>query len=573
MIGRGDAADIKIDDPLVSHAHARVTRRADAYYVVDLGSRNGTALNGERVREARMRSKDRVRIATTTVIFLEEDRGEATQTIALYDDAPDTPSAHRVVDPSLFVDTPGRALPPHDEEDENPAIELLRMTIKVGRFVWRNRWALVPLPLLGLGLGVLSMFKYPAPESAEAVVKLSHAEQENPMEGPVWYGRYGPPQVFFKDPERNFLDRDLVEKTFVSMGASPAGEFVADALDGLGIEPAKDREGFYVATFSQPMLGKLPVSTVGFLEQYLEAYLVSEVDEQIKVLKSEASFLESELRDVEGELHDVEDELLTYRRDHIGSLPEQAGAAIAGHQELALRRAELELEVERMAMQASNARDRLKKPETTLAQRFEDTRPLQGQVEALQRELGVLKAKGLTADHPDVAKVSAQIRQLEGQMHSKLSSDVSALEDRADPARVALREEVETHEGNLRVARKALERVNQQLGAASGKVANVPEVEATVQRLTRRRESLQQLRAQLFEQHRKSTVQIDLETANVRARYEVVEAAALSNPLTAKFLGLRLGGGFGAGLFIALVITGVLETRRLVRQHPELLRA
>jgi hypothetical protein len=565
VIGRGEDADIRIDDPLVSQEHARITRRADSYYLVDLGSRNGTLLNGERVREARMRTKDRVKIATTTVIFLEEERGEATKTIALHDDGRDAPSS-RSFDARLYLDEP-RALPPAGEE--NAAVELLRQAIKLGRFIWRNKWALIPLPLIGFALGVLSIFALPAPESAGAIVKLSHFEQDNPMEAPRATNRYAP-KVFFEDPERNFQNRELVAKTFASMGAAGSAAMFGKAAAGLNIDTTEG--GLYAATFSQPLVGKLPVSTVGFLEQYLDAYLVSEVDKQIRVFKSEASFLESELRKVEGELHDVEEELLNYRRAHIDSLPEQAGAAIAGQQELAMRRAELELEVERMAAQASNARARLSKPETTLARRYQDTRPLQGQIETLQREQDALKARGLTAEHPDVRKIATQIGVLEAQMNTKLSSGVSELEEKADPARIALREQAGAAESELRVAQKTLERVNTQLGAASGKVASVPEVEATVLRLTRRQDSLHGLRAQLFEQHRKSEVQIDLETANVRARYEVVAPAGLRDPITPKFLLQRLGGGFAVGLLLALIITAVGETRRLMKKHPELLR-
>lgn len=566
IIGRGETADIKIEDPLVSQEHARVTRRADAYYLIDLGSRNGTAVNGSRVHEVRLRSKDRVRIATTNVLFLEEDRGESTQTIAIYDDEPALPQ--RNMGTTLF-----RQLPPGPEpEEENPAITLLKQAIALGRFVWRNRWALIPLPLLGLLLGVVSILKFPPPESATAVVKLTQAEHENPMdERRRTYGRGGPPPVFFEDPERHFKNPELVQRTLESMGVRVDDAQASAALGGLSIEGT--RTGLYHATFSQPMFTKLPVATVGFLEQYLDAYLVSEVDKQIRVFKAEASFLETELREVEGELHAVEDELLEYRRKHIDSLPEKAHSAIAGQQALAMRRAELELEVERMAMQAANARERLNKSETTLVRRFQDTRPLQNQIDGLQGQIDALKARGLTEDHPDVRKLRTQIDGLKQQMNTKLTSEMTEIEDQGDPARIALRDEVSASEGNLRVARKALERVNQQLGAASGKVADVPEVEATVLRLTRRQDSLQKLRAQLFEQHRKAQVQIDLETANVRARYEVVKSAALSSPFTPKFLGIRIGGCFAVGLVLALLITGVLEARRLMKRHPELLQA
>jgi hypothetical protein len=46
-VGRGQGADIRLDDPSVSRLHAELVRRGPYVYVVDLGlSRNGTRVNG-----------------------------------------------------------------------------------------------------------------------------------------------------------------------------------------------------------------------------------------------------------------------------------------------------------------------------------------------------------------------------------------------------------------------------------------------------------------------------------------------------------------------------------------------
>ena len=42
-----------MDEPLVSRRHARIERRGEAWFVVDLGSTNFTRVNGERVRRER----------------------------------------------------------------------------------------------------------------------------------------------------------------------------------------------------------------------------------------------------------------------------------------------------------------------------------------------------------------------------------------------------------------------------------------------------------------------------------------------------------------------------------------
>jgi hypothetical protein len=46
-LGRGDKADIRLEDPFASSRHARIDRQGDVLVIEDLGSTNGTFLNGE----------------------------------------------------------------------------------------------------------------------------------------------------------------------------------------------------------------------------------------------------------------------------------------------------------------------------------------------------------------------------------------------------------------------------------------------------------------------------------------------------------------------------------------------
>jgi hypothetical protein len=66
-VGRGGGCSIVLpDDHYVSTLHARVFRRGDEVLVEDLGSRNGTYLNGSPVTSAtRLRRGDRVQFGQT----------------------------------------------------------------------------------------------------------------------------------------------------------------------------------------------------------------------------------------------------------------------------------------------------------------------------------------------------------------------------------------------------------------------------------------------------------------------------------------------------------------------------
>lgn len=71
LIGRSPSAAIKLSDPTVSRLHARIERRGAHAYVEDLGSRNGTLLNGTQLaHESPLSPGDRVRVGSTEIVFV-----------------------------------------------------------------------------------------------------------------------------------------------------------------------------------------------------------------------------------------------------------------------------------------------------------------------------------------------------------------------------------------------------------------------------------------------------------------------------------------------------------------------
>jgi len=63
MFGRADSADIPVEDPFASSSHARIFNRGGEMYLEDMGSTNGTHLNGRKVQSAeRLDAGDTIRI-------------------------------------------------------------------------------------------------------------------------------------------------------------------------------------------------------------------------------------------------------------------------------------------------------------------------------------------------------------------------------------------------------------------------------------------------------------------------------------------------------------------------------
>ncbi|QDU88045.1 FHA domain-containing protein FhaA [Pirellulimonas nuda] len=69
-IGRGAEADLQIASSSVSREHVQLTSSAGQYVLRDLGSTNGTSVNGEPIAETKLRDGDVVRVADVDLTFL-----------------------------------------------------------------------------------------------------------------------------------------------------------------------------------------------------------------------------------------------------------------------------------------------------------------------------------------------------------------------------------------------------------------------------------------------------------------------------------------------------------------------
>jgi predicted component of type VI protein secretion system len=99
VVGRATDADFTIEDVGVSRRHARFYREGEVYVVTDLGSRNGTYVNTQRVQAASLNDGDVIRVGGVEMVFRQKDivAGDKPHAVAV------------VVPPAVAV--PPRAVP------------------------------------------------------------------------------------------------------------------------------------------------------------------------------------------------------------------------------------------------------------------------------------------------------------------------------------------------------------------------------------------------------------------------------------------------------------------------------
>ncbi|MCK4931823.1 MAG: FHA domain-containing protein, partial [Candidatus Aminicenantes bacterium] len=73
VIGRNEDNDIVLPDPLASRHHVQIKKEKKGYVLKDLGSHNGTKVNGKLIQEVRLKEKDEIQIGQCKLVFLIEE--------------------------------------------------------------------------------------------------------------------------------------------------------------------------------------------------------------------------------------------------------------------------------------------------------------------------------------------------------------------------------------------------------------------------------------------------------------------------------------------------------------------
>ncbi len=99
-IGRGAEADVIVDNTAISRQHTSLQLRDDSYMLTDLGSLNGTFVNGERIKDTVFVSnRDNIKLGKFELAIAKDDENSEAS-IASYGAHPDTEDKTIIINPN-----------------------------------------------------------------------------------------------------------------------------------------------------------------------------------------------------------------------------------------------------------------------------------------------------------------------------------------------------------------------------------------------------------------------------------------------------------------------------------------
>jgi uncharacterized protein involved in exopolysaccharide biosynthesis len=573
LIGRARGAQIQIDDGAISTQHAKLFWDGTRHTLVDMGSTNGTFVNGERLvpyEPVALTFGDTVRVADIQLAYLESgqrDQGQ-TQQIALH--APHTARLENVLDNTRFPEDQLIAQLLHsgfpvEAQPKSPSLEdRLEMVMKGLAFL-RRSWLPIFCGAALFGLLATATVLISPPET-QALFKLRILMK--PLENPGERPSREEINQFYGAAEQNFFNPKLVEKTLTDVnGKRPARPEVNAMIKGIAFESVA------LATYEGMVTSTDPEFAFRFLSTHLKNYLASEVERTIRGIQSEVDFVSGRLKESEQELQKTESELKDFKLKHLEGLPGSEREQMMSRSALLLRRSDLSAQLTKTNLELELAKKRLSEASPLATKRVENAQPYELSLTEVRRKLGEARAKGFGPDHPEVQALTKQQSELQRMADEARRTEASVLDREANPGLVELRNRV----GDLAVASKG---IGAELGEVSAQIKRIddivgaaPEVEARYAQLTRSYDSTREIHGKLFERLRTSQLRLELERTSANARYEVISPPESSGVPLRKALLMRAGAGIVVGLGAGLALAIVVELRRRLLRRRALRNA
>ncbi len=574
LIGRSPNATVIVADRAVSSRHAVIRRQGKGHELIDLGSTNGTLLNGARLRadsSAELHPGDLIQVADVSLVYLAEgmcDVQDVTQALALVPAQLTAGTVHPVNPDEVLLQLLKASLPP----DEPPKPSLDEQVERLVAMLRKARRFLPFIAALGataalVGVGSVAVVR----PNAEAVfnIVLTPRASNNPIEE----RQQGASVEFFSMAESNFLNPALVERTLAKLAVPNFGpkatEAIVKRLELVNLTPANNYAGsvptMYRGTYKDPSERE----ALRFLRAHVENYLESEIKKTLAVIQKQADFLEATAREKETELRNTEAKLKEFKSKYQDSLPQFSDGNVSSLESLRQRQADLQGRAQGAAAAASAARRELDRMAPREQSKIVRATPYQIALTQAKVALADAQARGLGDSHPEVMRLKGQVAQYEDLAAKELAKAPTQTEMAGSPELGVLRRDLAMKDAEGQGILAELGQVSGQIARLEAIVREMPGVAAEYAELSRSYDVNTATYRRLLQELETSRVQLNLERATTEKRYEVVVPPQSHPPPMRRTLAMRaaIGGALGVALGILLVV--IRQLRGWYRGIPQ----
>ena len=574
LIGRSDDADVLVLDASVSARHAQLINGSQGFEIEDLGSTNGTQVEGQPVTARTVvQTGQKIMVGQVEFKFLLHRRMDATLAVIpkpIKTASPDSLVRYespRTDDRPIYrPPVPARALS-DDDDDEGPSLEEIVGKVAVGyRFVRENALLLGAFVAIGGLLGVFSTLVLPPPRQADCLLKLQPQVKANPVDHQIQGGPGENQEVsYFDAAETVFVSPGLVGSTLEKMLGHPLPSKTVESIaDRLKLEALPDH--MFKASYREKLIGSLPLGPAEFLHAHLDNYLHTEISHAIRIFSAQADFLRDQLAAVGTEMNKISDQKMQFSQNNSDRLPDTAAGTLTNRMELEKRRADLTAQIRGLQGQLDAERHALAAEGPLAQSRYHASETYRTSLAEANRKLQEAYAHGLADGHPEVKAIKEEKERLEALIAKEMGSQTDSLDKASNAGFQEMQNKVQLLQAQLSAARNDLGDTEKQLKHVQNLVGDLPRVEAGVQNLTHLQDATTALHGQLFEQLKKAELQLKLERVSAESRYEVVVPPHLTTTGRAKTGVMRLVIGVFLGLLVGLGTLGVQRLRRLFQK-------
>jgi pSer/pThr/pTyr-binding forkhead associated (FHA) protein len=572
IVGRSPDAEVHVNEVAISTEHARLEQTDAGFTLCDLGSTNGTYVNGQRlVGTVVLVSGDSVRMGSTTFTFVTRESGLPKGTVKLRNPNPDLPLEPQRRRP---VESLAMAGPPDSRGQYTGSVSLTEVVRKVKTYwVYVRRYGRIAAVITAVGLvfGMGQAWFRPPPGSAWFEMTLAGSDRSSD-------GHEEGPQVFV-GPESTFRSLPLIKRTLSELGVPNASDALATEIQRM---LTLERVGFNSSVWRGEYASTTAERATEFLKKHVNVYVDSELDKLLKVLRTDAEFDRAQEARATEAVASVRAELIAFSDEHPEAVPKDAKLPDDARPQLAPGAS-----AERIQQSIASTERALRAAYTKI--QSGKARPYLEQATTAEAKVAEARARGLRDQHPEVKSLLNLQASMRARANALLAAEPSPGEQSLDPQIATLKQELSDLRARLDAARATASERSTTDGAASptimtrneptvrvvpaGAAAAVPEREAGPSlsqlrigygELAREYERAKTEQDALIKKRENTERLLDRERMSAEARYGIITPPTPAKASMVAAMAKRGVMGGALGFVIAVVVGACLELRRML---------